>query len=152
MLDFTQPSSAGGKGDKLLLHKIPGFHCVCRSQMELQIRHRINTTQQRQAREENNNRIDGAACVSNATATKGTLCSNDWDGPQHLQWYGINSILVSKYSDDRSPLTSGSEGGSKELLKRAPKSYRSGFQKVKAEKLWYINCGGFGILVDFGTA
>ena len=34
VLDFTQPSSAGGKRDKLLIHKIPGFQCVCRSQME----------------------------------------------------------------------------------------------------------------------
>ena len=78
--------------------------------------------------ENNNNKIQETARVSNATATQGTLCNSDWVGHHRLQWYGANSILVSKYSGYRSPSTTSREACSRQILKRAPKSYSSGCQ------------------------
>ena len=88
-----------------------------------------DTAQYRQAREETNtNEIQETARVPNAPATQGTLCNSDWVGHHRLQWYGTNSILVSKHSGYRSPLTTSQAECCREILKRAPKSYSCGCQ------------------------
>ena len=55
---------------------------------------------------------------SDTTAFKGT------------DYYGTNSILVSKYSDYRSPLTTGREGSSREILKRAQRALEAGAKEL----------------------
>ena len=109
-----------GKGTSYFYTKSPVFSAFAAPKWntgDFIVRHYTVATG---TRREHNNKIEETARVSNATATQGTLCNNDWVGHHRLQWYGTNSILVSKYSDYRSPLTTGREGGSREILKRAP--------------------------------
>ena len=121
-----------GKGTSYFYTKSPVFSALAAPKWntgDFVVRHYTVATGTRTQQQQQNPR--DSPCFERYSDARNTVQqrANDWVGHHRLQWYGTNSILVSKYSDYRSPLTLPVEnGGSREILKRAPKSYSSGCQ------------------------
>ena len=130
LLDFTQPSSAGGKGDKLLLHKIPGFQCVCRSQMEhgwfhcttlhSSDRHAKRTTTTKSRRQPVFRTLQRRKEHCATTTGSDTTAFNGME-PTPYSWVNIQTTEVLQLPVEK---------GAPERYRSAPKSYWSGCQRA----------------------